>query len=515
MTHDKREAAKALYKQLRSQSWSDLAPQLPAYDAAPARERLDRVGLLRAVAVVVSESSTREGEAEARAWLIRQLEDPAEKIRRYAMAALAKLEGAPEAESALRARMGTAQSERESRQLREALTRVGSTATLESLAHTPAQDPEAEQRLQARLARSRSRSGIRMALAIQPAPGLRVQLRGRRGLEPWMRDEAETHPEIRRRFRVADTGPGRVTLEPTAAFTIADIHALRCFGTAALVLGQAPVAGAPDEAARIAGAIAAPASRRLLESLTNGPVRYRLDFIGRGARRAVLREVTTRVFEAAPTLLNDPVEAPWEIDVHPCDAGQSIELRPRLVPDPRFAFRMDDIAAASHPPLAACLARLAGRQEQEVVWDPFCGSGLELVERGLMGGVTRLCGTDLSAGAIAACRANLAAADLGAIRIDLRCTDFRQFILRGGLAPGSVSLVITNPPLGRRVRIPNLRQLIRDLLEMSARVLRPGGRLVCINPIELDQLPAGLERVHRSQVDLGGFDCWLERYDRR
>ena len=149
-----------------------------------------------------------------------------------------------------------------------------------------------------------------------------------------------------------------------------------------------------------------------------------------------------------------------------------------------------------------------------MVWDPFCGSGLELVERGLMGGVSRLCGTDLSAGAIAACRTNLAAADLGAIRIDLRTTDFRQFVLRGGLAPGSVSLVITNPPLGRRVRIPNLRQLIRDLFEMSARVLRPGGRLVCINPIELEQLPPGLERVHRSQVDLGGFDCWMERYDR-
>ena len=70
---------------------------------------------------------------------------------------------------------------------------------------------------------------------------------------------------------------------------------------------------------------------------------------------------------------------------------------------------------------------------------------------------------------------------------------------RAGLGPASVSLVITNPPLGMRVPVADLRGLIKDLFDAAATVLRPGGRLVFANPLPASyphpslqlQFPAG------------------------
>ena len=59
---------------------------------------------------------------------------------------------------------------------------------------------------------------------------------------------------------------------------------------------------------------------------------------------------------------------------------------------------------------ATVLARLAGAEPDDVVWDPFCGSGLELIERTLLGGVSRIFGTDLSEEAVVIAGQNLAAA---------------------------------------------------------------------------------------------------------
>ena len=75
-----------------------------------------------------------------------------------------------------------------------------------------------------------------------------------------------------------------------------------------------------------------------------------------------------------------------------------------------------------------------------------------------------------------------------------------------------MSLVITNPPLGRRVPIPNLRELIADLFSAAADVLEPGGRLVFVNPLPVRPAGRALQQEFRRKVDLGGFNCHLEMY---
>jgi tRNA G10 N-methylase Trm11 len=165
--------------------------------------------------------------------------------------------------------------------------------------------------------------------------------------------------------------------------------------------------------------------------------------------------------------------------------------------------------------MAACMARLAGRAQHEIIWDPFCGSGLELIESALLGGVERILGTDLSAAAIAITRGNFAALKTSRAPTELVCCDFRDFATSAGMGPNSVSLLITNPPLGRRVPIADLPGLMRDLFAVAATVLRPGGRLVLANPLSMEKPHPSLELQYRQAVDFGGFDCRLEKYRKR
>jgi tRNA G10 N-methylase Trm11 len=199
----------------------------------------------------------------------------------------------------------------------------------------------------------------------------------------------------------------------------------------------------------------------------------------------------------------------------PIAGGIRAELRPRLTPDPRFAYRLGDIPAASHPPLAAAMARLAGKRQGEVIWDPFCGSGLELIERARLGGVERLIGTDIDAAAIDIARRNLEAAQLTHVRSRLMVSNFKDYAKIPELTPGTVTLVISNPPMGRRLEVTDLRGLFLDLFRAATDALAPGGRLIFPNPLKLDAPDPRLQLVHRSSVDMGGYSCQLERWDRK
>ena len=188
----------------------------------------------------------------------------------------------------------------------------------------------------------------------------------------------------------------------------------------------------------------------------------------------------------------------------------SLELCPRRFGDPRFAYRADDVRAASHPTLAAALARVAEVREGDVVWDPFVGSGMELIERGLLGPYRELHGTDLESAALSAARAN---AERAKLTLTLTQADARSHRLR------NATLIITNPPMGRRVaRDGTLATLLDAFLEHAKGVLAPSGRLVWLSPVP-DRSAAtarrlGLKVTRHELVDLGGFQAELQRFDR-
>lgn len=507
--------SKELYQRLRRIPCESLwLNEVPAFNQASPRERTSNVAVIRALGVTAASQASPELKAAIRQWLRNLLKDPDEKVRRYAMNALPKVEPGPEEESAILELLRASTSPREQTTVQEILSIIGSGTTLQALAsHTTSTPAHLVQRVKASVARTTQESSIRMDRPLSNIPGLRVHLRGRHGLETILKGEVEEFNRSRALFRTGMVFPGIVELHPAARFALDDLYSLRCFSSVGFVLGQ--VNDTRDDEARIeaiARTASSPLALQILRSLTQGPIRYRLEFHGDWQRKQWVQRIADRIYALCPELLNDPHQAPWTLHVYPQRTGLSLELSPKVLPDPRLLYRLEDIPAASHPPLAASLARVSGRLPNERVWDPFCGSGLELVERCLLGGVKEVYGSDLSPEAIAIAEANFAAANLRGVIAHFGCADFREVPQLARIEPNSLTLVVTNPPMGRRIQVGSLRGLIRDLLQVSAEVLCPGGRLIFPNPLRLENPHPDLRLQYRQTVDMGGFECAIEKY---
>ena len=508
-----------LYKQLRDLPKEELwGERVTRFNAASPRERMESVAVIRAVGMVFSRFGTEEEKGAVRDWLTNLLTDPQEKIRRYAMTALPKIgvgEGAEEQMISLLKQTGE---EREKRQLGRVLEKVGCAATLAAVSEGATLPALTEQKVKAALLRKENPGTIRMQALLPADAGLRIFLRCRRGLEGFVREEA-TEKLDSGTFTIGEVRPGSVTLSVKKTFSLAMIYELRCFATIGFSLGLLRNGDGEAWISELSRCIGSKRASALMLGATEGPARYRLDFPARGHQRGAIRQVVERAYALAPEILNDARQALWSVDVIPVGVlgtEASVELRPRLYPDPRLAYRQDDVAAASHPPLAACMARLAGKSaEPEIIWDPFCGSGLELIERSLLGGVAVAHGTDLDPAAIEIAGRNFAAAGVKPTRAEFVCCDFRDAGRDAGIKPASVSLIISNPPLGRRVRVKNMQGLFADFYAAAIRALKPGGRLIFANPLRTGPNDPALKLESSQTVDLGGFNCQLEMYRKR
>jgi SAM-dependent methyltransferase len=481
--------------------------------------------VVRAVGVVFAESGSPAEKQQARGWLRGLLSDPVEKVRRYAMAALPKL-GAGEAEEReLLSLMEKAAGEREEKALAQTLSRIGGKATLErGVAGQGGRLAVSVQRVRANVARKEGAGSLVLGAALRRLEGVRVILRCRAGLAPFVVEEVQQAAQAKALFRVGRQEAESVELIPQKVFSLNDLYVFRCFGSLVFPLGELPrreAPGAPLDARAVAAVLASGHARHIMQSFTEGPVRYRLEFPARRAVAGPAAEVAGYVFEAAPALLNDPRQALWEVVVRESALATWVELSPRLRPDPRFAYRRGDVPAASHPPLAAAMARLAGvgLGGEEKVWDPFCGSALELAECALRGGEGGLfLGTDLDPEAVSVARLNFAAATRGrtGLRARFVACDFRKAAGQAELADlKDLTLMLCNPPLGKRVPVGDLREMVRSLFALAGRLLRPGGRLVFVNPVDLEPDAGGFRLGFRQKVDLGFAHLPLEKWLKR
>jgi hypothetical protein len=445
----------------------------------------------------------RAGDGDARAQVIAQTADPSPRVRKAAAIALGKL-GGDDARRALLARWDAGDAAPEERRaLAEALGKVGGDDALARLkALGGSDDAELMRRrdravLMADRTARRDVASVIASDALPPAP-ITIQLGCRPGLGALLGAEL-TALGITARL-LGDRGAELRLDRP-----LATLFAARLWATAAIPI---PLPPAPEGelAAAITRAITTPPALELLRAWTRGPIRWRLGF-AHGHKRAIVWRVARDVTAAVPELVNDPTATTWDLLVD--DDAHTLALVPRRLDDPRFAYRVADVPAASHPTVAAALAWLAEPRPDDRVWDPFCGSGVELVERARRGPVRSLAGTDLDGGALDAARANLAAAGVTAT---LAIADARTH------APGPVDLILTNPPLGSRVQLDAAALLIAALPGF-ARALAPRGRLVWITPSPRRTSPVaeqlGLVRTRGLSVDLGGVRGQLERWDRR
>ncbi|MFO0762882.1 MAG: methyltransferase [Byssovorax sp.] len=339
-----------------------------------------------------------------------------------------------------------------------------------------------------------------------PAP-LRVALRCRAGLEELMASELPKSFQP----RLLRDALGGTRVEATLDGPIEGLFRSRLMLSFGFVLPPIRMKNEDDLPGAIARSLTSKEALGLLRGLTEGPIRYRLGWASGGKRRAAIWKAAAEVAAIEPALINDPTESPWEATVAEADGMVRVELSPKL-DDPRFAYRVGDVPAASHPTIAAALCRVAGARAGDVVWDPFVGSGLELCERALGGPYRLLIGSDRDPEALRVAAKNLASAKVPEDKIRLLPGDATTMV-----PPARPSLIITNPPLGRRVsRSAELAPMLDRFIANAAKNLSPGGRLVWIAPFpdQSDKVArrAGLEAYVGLDVDLGGFSARLQAF---
>lgn len=281
------------------------------------------------------------------------------------------------------------------------------------------------------------------------------------------------------------------------------------------------------ELTRVVDALTHPALIQWLQAQAPdpGPIRWRAQF-SKGRQRSAIWQLALAVQARTNALLNDPREATWDVRID----WQANELL--LVPkqlhtlpsgapaDARFAWRVADVPASSHPTVAAALVQLAAVTNADTVWDPFCGAGAELFECAARAPAARLLGSDLSPTALGHARANAAAWQTAAPEAaptawtqgDARNLQLAAF----GGAPFRATLIISNPPLGGRIRgdMPNV--LVEALPNIVAQLER-GGRLVWFTPApqRTDPVAArlGLRLQSSTAVNLGGIIAHAQRWE--
>jgi 23S rRNA G2445 N2-methylase RlmL len=463
---------------------------LRALAAAPEKLRLRLLEVVRRVA-----SETHD--ATLMPPLIDALADPSPRCRKLAASALGKL-GHPEAEPALLAALKGAPLELQ-RVIAEALGKVGGESSRRALELLPATDADLARRVNSarllleRRTRREEPSRIRLDRALPTLA--RVAAFCRAGLARLLADELA-------RFEAVVVDPTRVQLDHSGS--LAELLEARTALEVALLV-ELDTAVHPLEE-RIARALSSAAVVDLLQAWTEGLPRLRFAWSDAGHRRSLSWAVAEALSRQTQRVVNDPRRASWTARVASNDA-RTLQLIPRLDPDPRFAYRVRDVPAASHPTIAAALARVAGVRADDVVWDPFVGSALELIERARLGSYARLVGSDLEVRALEAARANLLSA--GVERFELLQGDARQ------MAPAGVSLVICNPPMGRRVaRDGSLGPLLDAFVVHAASVLAPGGRLVWLSPLAERSARiaarAALAVERGPQLDMGGFQAEIQ-----
>jgi tRNA (guanine6-N2)-methyltransferase len=202
----------------------------------------------------------------------------------------------------------------------------------------------------------------------------------------------------------------------------------------------------------------------------------------------------------ADGLVNSP--GAWDLNVDVFDRVLVVTIG--ALHTTRRAGALERIPASTNPVLAAALARLAKVKTGDVVLDPFCGAGTNLLAAADRGGAVTLIGLDLKLRAVEACRANLEARSV-------RATTAQSTAVCLPLADLVVDKVIANLPFGKRVGTHGINErLYPAFLRELARVLRNSGRAVLLTEdkrlfVDSVQRTHGLKIVRESVFETGGL----------
>ena len=143
--------------------------------------------------------------------------------------------------------------------------------------------------------------------------------------------------------------------------------------------------------------------------------------------------------------------------------------------------------------MARCMVNLAHAKVESVLLDPFCGTGTSLIEATYIG--CRAVGVDAQRRMILGTKKNLHYFSIAAEGLIL--VDSRKIPLF------KVDAIVTDPPYGRSSSTlkSTTKQLVRDVLSASHRLLRIGQRICIALPISVNEL-GEVNRMSEDVVEL-------------
>ncbi|MBN1431793.1 MAG: methyltransferase domain-containing protein [Methanomicrobiaceae archaeon] len=162
-----------------------------------------------------------------------------------------------------------------------------------------------------------------------------------------------------------------------------------------------------------------------------------------------------------------------------------------------FAYRNPMRRAFFHPGvmmpvMARTLVNLALADMDDLLLDPFCGTGGILLEGKMLG--CRVIGSDMDRSMLKGCRENLSGAEV-------MCADATHL----PLPDASVDVVTTDLPYGQSVciRAVSMNNLYNDSLAEIRRVLKPGGRAVVVTHVDVRKTASNhfnIKQFHEQRV---------------
>ncbi|HEY9290405.1 MAG TPA: methyltransferase [Microlunatus sp.] len=194
-------------------------------------------------------------------------------------------------------------------------------------------------------------------------------------------------------------------------------------------------------------------------------VRFRVQLPGDRHRNTVIAAVREQT-----GWINDPTD--WDINLR-CRNGQWIAEIGYLHYSHRIG-RLRRQPWSTNPVLAAILVRLAKIKSDQLVHDPFCGTGTLLIAARQANATIRLSGTDHDHRTLQLARANLRDRATPAALADADAIPFPA-------ADGTIHRVLSNLPFGKQVGSHDANaSLYPALISEIARTLQPSGRAVLL-----------------------------------
>jgi len=221
------------------------------------------------------------------------------------------------------------------------------------------------------------------------------------------------------------------------------------------------------------------------------------------------------------------------------DDNATISFDTSGVPLHKRGYRITGTEAPMQETLAAAILRLTGYTSDEILFDPCCGSGTLLIEAALIATKTpsgylrqrwgfmnhpsfnqmewlrvrneldqnriplapkRIFGIDLGRETVRVCKCNLKAAGFQR-EIEVTQADLRDY------TPTIVpTLIVANPPYGKRLEEPNLHPLYRGLGDLIQRCHARGAVLTNSESLANE---IGLEIKQHYALNNGGIDTYL------